>query len=226
VLAGPLAATATAIVQIGNDASTLALHPQERALEQGLPTGRRADFIAGRMAAARALQALNVKGPVLRDGRRPLFPTAVHGSISHCTGHIGACLASTHPQVLAMGVDIERTDRLGHDAARLVCTPLENAWIQEARRPESRLSVVFSAKEAVYKALSALDRDEVVFHDVELQVHGGRLHAHLRRNLLPPECSLVGWVRLLADRHVLSSVAIVEGYANPGGLLVAPSDVH
>ncbi|MFH9111577.1 hypothetical protein ACH4LN_33250, partial [Streptomyces albus] len=117
VLAGPLVGTATAIVQFNNDASTL--HPQERELEQQLAPARRADFAAGRLAAARALQALNVHGPVLRDGRRPLFPEDAHGSISHCAGHIGACFASIHPQVLATGVDIERTDRLGRDATHL-----------------------------------------------------------------------------------------------------------
>ncbi|MFE2053621.1 4'-phosphopantetheinyl transferase superfamily protein [Streptomyces sp. NPDC059459] len=226
LLLGPLPATALALCRYDEDRTPMSLHPEEARLASTLPPARRPDFVAGRAAAARALGALRVGGPVLRDGRRPVFPAGVRGSVSHCVGHIGACFASVHPQVLATGTDLERTDRLGRDAERLVCTPHERAWVRQARRPESRLAVVFSAKEAVYKALSALGRPEPVFHDIELRVAGSRLHAHLTHGLLPAGSRLAGWVRLLPGHHVMTSVAVLSEDRRPGGTpSVAPFDV-
>ncbi|WP_426569035.1 4'-phosphopantetheinyl transferase superfamily protein [Streptomyces canus] len=226
VVLGPLPATALAWCRLDEPRTPVTLHPEEERLARSLPTARRADFLAGRAAAARALRALGIGGPVLRDGRRPVFPAGVRGSISHCVGHIGACFVSVHPRVIATGADLERTDRLGQDAARLVCTPHERAWVGQARRPESRLSVVFSAKEAVYKALSALDAPEPVFHDIELRVAGGRLHAHLAGGLLPARCRLAGWVRLLPGNHVMTTVAVLSDGGRPDDeTSVAPFDV-
>ncbi|GHH24894.1 4'-phosphopantetheinyl transferase superfamily protein [Streptomyces rubradiris] len=226
LLLGPLPATALALCRLDEPHVPVTLHPEERRLAGALPPARRPDFIAGRTAAARALGALGIGGPVLRDGRRPVFPAGVRGSISHCVGHIGVSLVSVHPRVIATGTDLERTDRLGPDAARLVCTPHEREWVRRARRPESRLSVVFSAKEAVYKALSALGTPAPVFHDVELRVADGRLHAHVARGLLPAGCRLIGWVRLLPGNHVMTSVAVLSDGGRPGGeTTVASFDV-
>ncbi|KES06223.1 hypothetical protein BU52_15940 [Streptomyces toyocaensis] len=217
LLLGPLPATALALCRLDESRVPVSLHPEERRLADALRPARRPDFVAGRAAAALALRALGVGGPVLRNGRRPVFPAGVRGSISHCVGHVGVSFVSVHPRVIATGTDLERTDRLGRDAARLVCTPHEHEWVRQARRPESRLSVVFSAKEAVYKALSALDAPAPVFHDVELRVAEGRLHAHLARGLLPAGCRLLGWVRLLPDNHVMTSVAVLSEGGRPGG---------
>ncbi|MFE4870898.1 4'-phosphopantetheinyl transferase [Streptomyces sp. NPDC056682] len=205
---GPLPGTAIALLQPTPD-TAVALHPEEERLLDALPAGQRPDFVAGRLAAARALAALGTEGPVLRAGRRPLFPTGVRGSISHCTGHIGVCIASTNPAVAATGIDLERTDRLSRGAARLVCTPREREWIARARRPESRLSVLFSAKEAIYKALSGLSPRDPVFHDVELRVSHGELTVGLPAGLLPDRHRLTGWVQLLSGGYVLTSVAVL-----------------
>ncbi|MQS35757.1 4'-phosphopantetheinyl transferase family protein [Streptomyces katsurahamanus] len=206
---GPLPATVVALSRLDPGARA-PLHREEEPLLRALSPGRRPHFIVGRMAAARALRALGADGPVLRDGRRPVFPAGVRGSISHCVGPIGACFASANPRVVAVGTDLERTDRLSWDAAHLVCTPREYDWARRARRPESRLAVVFSAKEAVYKALSALETPEPVFHDVELRVARGRLHAHVAPGLLPEHRKILGWVRLLPGGHVITSVAVIS----------------
>ncbi|MFF4156682.1 4'-phosphopantetheinyl transferase [Streptomyces sp. NPDC001678] len=207
---GPLPHTALALHQLAPD-TAVQLHDDEMRLLRGLPARRRADFAAGRLAARRALAVLGVPGPVLRDGRRPLFPAGTTGSISHCTGHIGVSFVSTHPGVAATGIDLERTDRLTRATARLVCTRHERAWVSRARRPESRLSVLFSAKEALYKALSGLSPRTPVFHDVELHVERGLLEIRIGRGLLPAGHHLTGWVRLLAGNHVLTTVAVLTG---------------
>ncbi|UUU28020.1 4'-phosphopantetheinyl transferase superfamily protein [Streptomyces sp. DSM 40750] len=175
----------------------------------GMGPGRQADFVAGRRAAARALDALGRAGPVLREGRRPLFPPGVRGSISHCVGHIGACVATTNPAVAAVGIDLERTDRLTWGTTHLICTPREARWAAAARRPESRLSVVFSAKEAVYKALSALSpHRRPLFHDSEIKISGKRLDIRVSGDLLPPGHDIFGWALLIPGGYVLTFTAV------------------
>ncbi|MEU9289313.1 4'-phosphopantetheinyl transferase superfamily protein [Streptomyces sp. NPDC048275] len=188
----------------------LPVHPAEEELLRRLPVRRQADFAAGRRAAARALAALGRTGPVLRKGRRPHFPPGVRGSISHCVGHIGACVATTHPAVAAVGIDLERTDRLSRGALPLICTPREARWVTAARRPESRLSVLFSAKEAVYKALCALPvARQPVFHDAELHIAGNRIGICVTDDLLPKKHHIFGWLRLMRGGHVMTCVTVV-----------------
>ncbi|MET9686086.1 hypothetical protein [Streptomyces coeruleorubidus] len=116
-------ATAMALCRLDAQRSPVTLHPEEERLASTLAPARRSDFIAGPAAASRALLALGISGPVLRDGRQPVCPARVRGSISHCEGHIRACFVSVHLRAIATGTDLEHTDRLGSDAARLVCTP-------------------------------------------------------------------------------------------------------
>lgn len=193
------------------------LHEEETRLLHRLPPAQHPTFVAGRAAAGRALGLLGVDGPVLRDGRRPLFPVGTRGSISHTTGPIGASIATTNPDVVTVGIDLERTDRLGRGADRLVCTARERLWIARARRPESRLSVLFSAKEAIYKALDAISPRPPVFHDVEIRLEdplpdtrlGSRLDVRVAPGLLREEHRVVGWIQLLPGNHVLTSAAVI-----------------
>ncbi|AYV32419.1 4'-phosphopantetheinyl transferase superfamily protein [Streptomyces sp. CJ_13] len=205
----PLPDTAIALFPATPGAAA-SLHEEERRLLPRLPSARRPGFVAGRAAAGRALELLDVQGPVLRDGRRPLFPPGAQGSISHATGPIGASIASTHPDVIAVGIDLERTDRLGRGADRLVCTMRERSWVARARRPESRLSVLFSAKEAIYKALHGISTRPPVFHDVEIGLEGDRLDIRLAPELLQENRRIDGWFQLLPGKYVLASVAVIS----------------
>ncbi|MEU9305851.1 4'-phosphopantetheinyl transferase superfamily protein [Streptomyces sp. NPDC048269] len=206
----PLPDTALAVYPPTPGAAA-SLHEEEGRLLRRLPPAQRPGFVAGRAAAGRALALLGVQGPVLRDGRRPLFPPGTRGSISHATGPIGASIASTHLDVIAVGIDLERTDRLGRGADRLVCTTRERSWIARARRPESRLSVLFSAKEAVYKALHGISARPPVFHDVEIALEGNRLDIRLAPGLLQEHRRIDGWFQLLPGEYVLTSVAVISG---------------
>ncbi|MFG2985630.1 4'-phosphopantetheinyl transferase superfamily protein [Streptomyces sp. NPDC048258] len=157
------------------DADGAGMHPAERALMRGSSPGRRRDFAAGRAAAADALRLLGRSGPVLREARRPRFPTGVRGSISHCRGAVATCLATTRTDVSAVGVDVERVGRLSPETAGLVCTPQERALVAGGDGGGvgggggRLLTVMFSAKEAFYKAATALDLPrEPVFHDLEV----------------------------------------------------------
>ncbi|MGW6685984.1 4'-phosphopantetheinyl transferase superfamily protein [Streptomyces sp. NPDC054961] len=205
----PLPGTAIALFPHTPGAAP-ALHEAETRLLHRLPPAQHPTFTAGRAAAGRALGLLGVDGPVLRDGRRPLFPAGTRGSISHATGPIGASIASTNPDVVTVGIDLERTDRLGRGADRLVCTARERLWIARARRPESRLSVLFSAKEAIYKALDGLTPRTPVFHDVEIRLDDSRLDVRVAPGLLPEDQRIGGWFQLLPGNYVLTTAAVTK----------------
>ncbi|WP_405981896.1 4'-phosphopantetheinyl transferase superfamily protein [Streptomyces sp. NBC_00158] len=181
------------------DAEGEGLHPEERALMRGVPPARHRDFAAGRAAAADALRLLGRAGPVLREGRRPRFPAGTRGSISHCRGAAAACLAATRPDVSAVGVDVERVGRLSQEAAGLVCTPAELALVRGGAAGARLLTVLFSAKEAFYKAATALDLPrEPVFQDLEVLPDAGNgngLRLAPAPGLLPGGCTVRGQVR-------------------------------
>lgn len=121
----------------------------------GLPPARREDFRLGRLAAARSLRQLGRRGPVLADGRLPLFPDGLTGSISHRAG-VAVCLAAPRTLTRALGVDVELVDSLPPGAARVLCTERERAWLERGPDAGAQLTALFSLKEAVYKALCAL----------------------------------------------------------------------
>jgi enterobactin synthetase component D len=134
------------------------LHPAELAIAEQFTGRRQAEFLLGRRASRTALAAARIAGgPVLVDGRRPLFPPGAVGSISHC-GDVAVAIVGLTARYRSIGVDIEVCPPPS-DGTHLVLSEQERAWTQdgttEAQR-EHRLLRAFSAKEAAYKALDPI----------------------------------------------------------------------
>lgn len=137
-------------------------------LEQGgivLPPGlanavlkRKVEFAAGRCCAMQALQALGYGGREtlpIGQHRAPLWPEGFVGSISHGDGQALAVAAASRDWG-GIGIDIERL--LDHDAAQplvpYLMTPAElDIGSAAGMSLERWLTVVFSAKESLFKAL-------------------------------------------------------------------------
>lgn len=131
--------------------------PGERELAAAMPPPRRRDFLAGRLAARRALAGPGHPVPeILRDGRRPRFPAGRVGSISH-SGGLAVALAASLTRFHAVGCDLELRE-LPLESAHIVLGPDERTWTDGTSAPTAarRLLAVFSAKEAAYKAFAAL----------------------------------------------------------------------
>jgi enterobactin synthetase component D len=141
-----------------DDASTRPPEAGERLLADRMPPTRRRDFLAGRRAAHRALDAGGLpSGEILAVGRRPVLPDGSAGSISH-SGRLAVALVADSRRFRALGCDLELRG-LPLDAAHLVLTRDEQAWLQgdlDPERAERRLLAVFSAKEAAFKAFASL----------------------------------------------------------------------
>ncbi|HYJ10271.1 MAG TPA: hypothetical protein VEX18_14710, partial [Polyangiaceae bacterium] len=69
---------------------------------------RRAEFLAGRLAAVQALRALGVvEAPGRRDDGSPSWPAPAVGSISHGAGR-ALCIAGKRSEFSSLGIDAER----------------------------------------------------------------------------------------------------------------------
>ena len=114
---------------------------------------RRSEFLAGRVCAALALRAAGQPMHVSRTGRAPIWPPGVTGSISHSDTRAIAVVSLTHT---AIGVDCETImqDALAQRLQPSLISPAEAQLCPPTLPFASFLTVVFSAKEALYKALS------------------------------------------------------------------------
>jgi 4'-phosphopantetheinyl transferase EntD len=116
--------------------------------------GRASEHVAGRTAARRAFRragspSLEVVGTE-PDGR-PTWPEGWTGSISHGAGVAVAAVSRTCRPV---GIDVERSGALALEEADLVLTASEVKLAAGASDPAAITTMLWSAKEAAFKAWS------------------------------------------------------------------------
>jgi 4'-phosphopantetheinyl transferase EntD len=144
--------------------------PDARMLAPRASTKRKVEFTCGRAAARLALAGIGVHEPgvILRGSRgEPLWPAAVTGSITHC--HPWSIAVAAKSSSVMIGIDLESIHRMqGPDISHMICRPTELAWIHEGAERAWRLTMIFSAKEAVYKLLNPVCGRYVDFQEVEL----------------------------------------------------------
>jgi len=134
---------------------------------------RRAEYLAGRYAAASALGALGLPGRVERSSRGlPLWPPGSVGSISH-GGGLACAVCGREERWRSIGVDVER---VLHDTEARELAPAiahqDELFLLRAALPQvrsgQRLSVLFSAKESLFKCLFPLSGTFLEFSDARL----------------------------------------------------------
>lgn len=164
------------IAHIRGGRSEDGLFPEERALVEHATAKRRQEFAAVRACARDAIAQLGLgPRPILPGpGRAPRWPPGVVGSMTHCDGYCAAAVA-WRTDLASVGIDAEP------DA------PLPGRVLDGVRVPDDapglrRLvggsvcadRLLFSAKEAVYKAWYPLARRWLGFDDatVDLRPNG------------------------------------------------------
>jgi 4'-phosphopantetheinyl transferase EntD len=105
-------------------------------------------------------------------GGAPTWPAGVQGSMTHCAGYAAAAVGPAS-RIVSIGIDAEPDAPLPDGVLDLVATPAEHdrlaATQQKADSPNwDRL--LFSAKEAVYKAWFPLVGEWLDHHEVEVVV--------------------------------------------------------
>ncbi len=168
----PLGADITLVALHQDRLAHCTLHPEEASLLRGNVAKKRwNDFVLGRAAARLALIGAGVRNPspVLHgSGREPVWPQKIVGSITHC-GPWAIAAVANNESVEAVGIDLEDAQDVPHEEiAGVVCSDSEREWVFASGDNQFKLAMIFSAKEAIYKALFPLCKKFFDFHAVEL----------------------------------------------------------
>lgn len=154
-----------------------AVDPAEQGAVAHAVPARVAEFHAGRAAARAAMVQLSLPPRPVPMGpdRAPLWPAGVTGSISHSATACVAVLGHSHDWA-GIGVDLEEATRLDPDLVPQICTLAEQSWLRA--QPEVDRGVMakllFSIKEAAYKAQYPLTQNLFGFDGFEVQVDRAR----------------------------------------------------
>ena len=215
-------------IGVGQTSSDAAhdLWPGERAAMARATPARRAEFAAGRAAARAALCGIGLLPfaiPMAPD-RAPVWPRGVVGSITH---HDGDCLAivARKQRLGGLGLDLEARADLPGDLWPEILTGDELDWLN-AQTPASRgllARIIFSAKEASYKALYPVSGRVVGFDAMTIQpdLDAGQFTAHLATGFGPYGSGRVLRGHILqAEAHVLTALALLR--AGECGQIAAP----
>lgn len=167
-------------------ASGFSLDPTEaRILSPRAALKRREEFVLGRAAAHAALKQIgfSTPPPILQGPQRePLWPAGHVGSITHTDG-IAACAVCSQDHAAGIGIDLEIIpDRFDQDLCLVVGARDERAWVGG---DTLRMARLFSAKEAVFKAMFPLAGVFLDFMDAGLIWHDQGFRGRLMRPIGP-----------------------------------------
>jgi enterobactin synthetase component D len=145
---------------------------------------RQAEFLAGRLCARHALAQLGVadQGIPIGEDRAPVWPAGISGAITHGQGWAAAIVAPLQVQ-RGLGLDAEtllvpeRAQRLAGE----ILTPAELERLpSNAEQSALAVTLTFSLKESLFKALYPLVRQRFYFEAAELVAWADTGHARLR----------------------------------------------
>jgi 4'-phosphopantetheinyl transferase EntD len=163
---------------------------------------RRREFEAGRFYARSALSTLGCADAALTVGedRAPIWPSAFAGSISHCDAFCGAVVAERR-SFSAVGFDVETAEPLDRPLCELIAVAEE---IEEATRalsvlPDKAAKLIFSIKEAVFKAYWPATGKFLDFHDVFIGF--GASLSHFEARLISDDAPDLRGHRTFYGRH-------------------------
>jgi 4'-phosphopantetheinyl transferase EntD len=175
--------------------------------------GRRREFASGRACARRALAQLGVGPLAIPVGTRgePRWPAGIVGSITHCRGY-RACAVAHAAKIRSIGIDAEPAERLPEGVLEVIATRSERTWLRAQDCPPHMDRVLFSVKEAVFKAWSALTSRPLDFDDVEVVSERHTFVARLPRG--GPLQAIHGWWRV-TDGLALTAAVVAPDPSAP-----------
>jgi 4'-phosphopantetheinyl transferase EntD len=145
---------------------------EEAALLSTASDKRRRDFVGGRVCAHRALGLLgNLQAVAIPFGDRgePLWPPGVVGSITHCGGYC-ACVVAWARSIAAVGIDAEVDAPLHDEVIEAIASARERRRLPAEGGARRLGKVLFSVKEAVFKAWFPLTEAMLEFKDVDVSL--------------------------------------------------------
>jgi enterobactin synthetase component D / holo-[acyl-carrier protein] synthase len=165
---------AVVTVEAFDDVPGEAPFPGEEDLIAKAVETRRREFITARRCARAALRTFGYPDAPIRSGpkREPQWPAGMTGSITHCAGYRAAAVARTTDTPL-LGIDAEPNAPLPEGIAESITVPGEPAMLERLAGTDPRTHwgrLLFSAKEAVYKAWFPVTRRWLGFDEARLTI--------------------------------------------------------
>jgi 4'-phosphopantetheinyl transferase EntD len=153
------------------DGDELALLPDEMAAFAGSVIKVRRASGAARIVARELLSRFGQVAQAIPKSTAgmPVWPAGIVGSLAHDSKFAVAAMAARR-EFLSVGIDVEPAEPLAPDLLDIVATARERERIQDDPY-NGRL--LFSIKEAIYKAVYPLDRTFLDHHDVEVSLPDG-----------------------------------------------------
>ena len=161
-------------VEAFDDPADVQLYPEEQAVLRKAVASRRIEFGTARWCARQALAKLGLPPAPIVPGLRgaPGWPSGVAGSMTHCAGYRAAALAHTR-EVAAIGIDAEPDTPLPEGVGDVVASDAERRALAELADAAPAVSwdkLLFSAKEATYKAWFPLTQRWLGFDDAAISI--------------------------------------------------------
>lgn len=140
------------------------------------------EFAAGRATARTALAALAVAPAAIPQApdRAPIWPDGISGSITHSPT---LCLAAVTHLPRRIGIDLEPITPLSRALWETVLLPSETAAISAAGTPALNAKLIFSAKEAAYKAQYQRSQTLMGFQGLEVTLLDNRFIARFTQSV-------------------------------------------
>lgn len=184
----PRAVPGAALVSCSFDPAQLAAHDfvlagiEHTSSLQRSVAKRQAEYLAGRVCARAALQALDGREyiPGTGEDRAPIWPSDISGSITHSHGWAAAVVAPSHQ---CAGIGLDQETLLSHERAQRLAAEILTA--DELHRMDPDLAALavtltFSLKESLFKALYPIVQQRFYFEHAEVLEWSTDGHARLR----------------------------------------------
>jgi 4'-phosphopantetheinyl transferase EntD len=194
--------------------------PEEEAYLEQAVEHRRREFVTTRGCARSAMTALGLPPAPVGSGARgePQWPAGMTGSMTHCDGYRAAAVSHSR-DYHSVGIDAERHEPLPAEVVEYVTVPEERTHLRDLARTHPAVhwaTVLFSAKETVYKAWYPLARRWLGFRDARLTFDpdAGTYTARLLVPGLVVDGVRIGWFTghwSVRDGIVLTAVAVRRG---------------
>lgn len=131
---------------------------------------RKQEFIAGRFCAVQAAKNIGYELNHLPSAatREPMWPEGLKGSITHSKQLAIGCV-SLSDDLESIGIDAEEKIKsgLGREVEKVIANE-DELGLLKLKEPEDGLTILFSAKESLYKALFPIVRSFIDFKEVVL----------------------------------------------------------
>jgi 4'-phosphopantetheinyl transferase EntD len=163
-----------AVVEVRGDLPDAILFPEEKEVIDRAVEKRRREFRTGRACARAALAKLGIEAQAIPSGPRgaPQWPAGIVGSITHCDGY-RACALARVTDLLTIGIDAELDAPLPEGVIGDIALPEERRALDLLAAEEPGMNwdrLLFSAKEAVYKAWFPLAERWLGFEDARVEI--------------------------------------------------------